>query len=68
MRVRSFGQEENELALDVSWDCPPTLFVATDRFQRDPKKTGEFFLGFFHLFPDVDEFFAVHIVVEEVKD
>lgn len=52
----------------MAWNCAPALFVAADSFEGDPQQAGNLFLGFAQLFPDFDEFFAVHIGFSRVKD
>ena len=38
-------EEKKNLALDMGRDCPPSLLVAVNSFQRNPKEFRHFLLG-----------------------
>ena len=44
-------------------DRAPTLLIAAYRLERNAQKTGSFLLRFVKFFPDVSEFFVVHVTL-----
>lgn len=59
----SSGKKEKKLPLNMTRNRAPTLLIAAYRLERDSQKTGSFLLCFVKFFPDVSEFFAVHVTL-----
>ena len=55
-----FGQEKQQLPLDMAGNIAPALFVAANRFQRYPKQCGKLFLGLGQSFSDGSELVFIH--------
>jgi hypothetical protein len=53
-------RQKIELAFDMNGNGTPSLFVALDSLQGNPKQAGKRFLGFSQFCPQLREYFTIH--------